>query len=670
MSVNKDNMNEIELKELSNCIRFLSIDAINKAASGHPGMPMGMSDFSTVLFTEFLKFNPKDPKWIDRDRFILSAGHGSMLLYSLLYLTGYEDITIEDIKKFRQIKSKCAGHPEYKYLQGIETTTGPLGQGIANAVGMALSEKLLKEKLGKDIINHKIYCIAGDGCLMEGISQEAISFAGNLNLNNIVLIWDNNSISIDGDTSLATCEDMKMRFEACGWEVIKINGHNFEEIRSALEKSQNATKPILIDCKTTIAYGSPNKAGSEKSHGSPLGAEETKFTRENLKWEYTEFEIPSKFMDLWRNSAKRNSETYNNWQKKFNSLDKEKSKILEQIEIKLAEKSFQDSLKQLKDKIFNEKATIATRSSSNMVLEFLTNQLDNLIGGSADLTSSVLTKTSTTKVINKDNYCGRYIHYGVREHAMGAIMNGIALHGNLIPYGGTFLVFSDYMKPAIRLASLMHIQVIYIFTHDSIGLGEDGPTHQPIEHLAMLRSIPNLNLFRPADNLETIKAFEIALKDKYTPSVLVLSRQNLPFISPKIDNDFEKGAYILSNSKISKEKNRLEKEITILATGSECSLALDVQSELEKLSISSEVVSMFNSNIFDAQTDEYKNKILDKNKYIISIEASSSFGWHKYTNSLNFSIDSFGLSGKANDLFDYFGLTKEKISSKISKELK
>jgi len=652
---------------MANAIRFLSIDAIELANSGHPGMPMGMADVVTVLFSEFLNFNPKDPKWLNRDRFILSAGHGSMLIYSLLYLTGYEDITIDDIKKFRQLGSKCAGHPEYDHFAGIETTTGPLGQGVANAVGMAVGKEILAKKIGENFLNHKVYCVAGDGCLMEGISQEAISLAGHLNLKNLIILWDNNSISIDGKTSLATSENMKMRFEACGFEVIQIDGHDFDQIRDALNKVQKSEKPVMIDCKTTIAFGSPNKSGSEKSHGSPLGVSETEQTRKNLNWNYQPFEIPEEILLKWRSVCEKSKIKWQKWNQDFESLETSKKDDLNRILNKKLPADFAKKIIEFKQKIFLEKPTQATRKSSANVLEFLTSQLSELIGGSADLTESVLTKTSSTKSIDKNDFSGRYIHYGIREHAMGAIMNGLSLYGNFIPYGGTFLVFSDYMKPAIRIAALMKRQVIYILTHDSIGLGEDGPTHQPIEHLAMLRSIPNLNVFRPCDAIETLESFEIALEQKETPSAIILTRQNLKFLQKNFSekNNSFFGGYIISNC--------LNPQATLIATGSEVSLAVEAQENLAKENISVRVVSIPCFELFDQQSQDYKNEILgEKNHLKIGIEAAISQGWHKYlgSNSSFIGMESFGASGKGEDLFNHFKINVDTICKIVKKYAK
>jgi transketolase len=642
-----------KFKDLANCIRFLSIDAVEKANSGHPGMPMGMADVATILFAEFLKFDPKNPKWLDRDRFILSAGHGSMLLYSLLFLTGYDDISLDDIKQFRQLHSKTAGHPEYSELEGIETTTGPLGQGLANAVGMAISEKLLKSRFGEDAINHKIYTIAGDGCLMEGISQEAISIAGHLALNNLIVLWDDNSISIDGDVNLTTSENMKMRFEACGWDFIAVDGHDYGEIRKSLQNAQKSDKPVLIACKTVIGYGSPSKEGTEKCHGSPLGKDEIVKTRQKLGWSHDSFVIPDELLEKWRGFGAKSQEISQKWHQKFASLN-----------VDLPE-DFASNLADFREKLFAEKANHASRKSSQIVLEFLTQNLPQMIGGSADLTGSVLTKTSHTFGISKDNFAGRYIHYGVREHAMGAIMNGISLHGNFIPYGGTFLVFSDYMKPAIRLSALMQRQVIYILTHDSIGLGEDGPTHQPIEHLAMLRGVVNLNVFRPCDAKETLDCFEIALQNKNTPSAMILSRQNLPFLSQKIENLSSFGAYEISPCD--------DAQIAIFATGSEVEIAVEAQKMLAENGLKAKVVSIPCFEIFEKQSEEYKRQILGgKNMVKVAIEAGIEQGWRKYIgeDGIFVGMSSFGASAKASDLYEYFGITAKKVVELVVKKIK
>ena len=643
--------------DLANCIRFLSIDAVQKANSGHPGMPMGMADVATVLFKNFLRFNPKNPDWLNRDRFVLSAGHGSMLLYSLLYLTGYKSISINNIKKFRQLNSICAGHPEYHPKTGIETTTGPLGQGISNAVGFAIAEEILKNKLGKDLINHKTYVLAGDGCLMEGISHEAMSLAGHLKLKNLVMLFDNNSISIDGPTNLAVSDNFKKRFEGYGWDYISINGHNEKEIFKALKKVQKAKKPTVISCKTKIGYGSPNKSGKASSHGSPLGVDEIKLVRKALNWKTKPFDIPNKILNEWRKIGQRGE-----------ILEKKWNKILIRKKIKFNQtlkNNFTTALKKEKENAIKEPKSLATRKCSEMTLNALTKQKNNLIGGSADLAGSNNTKTKNHKIIKPGDFTGDYIHYGVREHAMSGVMNGIALHSNLIPYGGTFLIFSDYCKPSIRLSALMKKRVIYVMTHDSIGLGEDGPTHQPIEQLSGLRAIPNLNVFRPADRIETIECWEHALKSSKTPSVLSLTRQNLNPVRKTYPNKnlCSLGAYevLRTNKKIN---------LTILASGSEVNLALEVSHKLAKDKIYSKVISMPCMELFELQSKSYKNKILEETKFKISIEAGSSDCWKKYVgdNGIAFGIDEFGKSAPYKDIYKYFGLESTNIKN-ITKKL-
>ena len=645
--------------DLANCIRFLSIDAVQKANSGHPGMPMGMADVATVLFRHFLKFNPQNPNWINRDRFVLSAGHGSMLLYSLLYLTGYKSISLNSIKKFRQLNSICAGHPEYHPKTGIETTTGPLGQGIANAVGFAIAEEVLKKKLGKNLINHKTYVLAGDGCLMEGISHEAMSLAGHLKLKNLVMLFDNNNISIDGPTSLAVSDNFKKRFESYGWDYILIDGHNENQIYRALKRVQNAKKPTVISCKTKIGYGSPNKSGKSSSHGSPLGLDEIKLVRKVLKWKYKPFEIPNKLLNKWRAIGSKGQLN----EKKWNKLIKKQSKKLNLIK----NNNFKNVLNSEKKLAIKESKSLATRKCSELTLSALTNSNNNLIGGSADLAGSNNTKTKKHKIITPGNFDGNYIHYGVREHAMSGVMNGIALHSNFIPYGGTFLIFSDYCKPSIRLSALMQQRVIYVMTHDSIGLGEDGPTHQPIEQLSGLRSIPNLNVFRPADRIETIECWEHALKTANTPSVLSLTRQNLDPIRKKYssNNKCSLGAYevLRTNKKI---------KLTILASGSEVNLAIEASHKLAKEKIYSKVISVPCMELFDKQSKTYRNKILNETKNKISIEAGSSDCWKKYVgeNGKNFGINEFGKSAPFKEIYKYFGLTKENITNKSKNLIK
>ena len=645
-----------QYKELANCIRFLSIDAVQKANSGHPGMPMGMADVATVLFKDFLNFNPKDPGWINRDRFVLSAGHGSMLLYALLYLTGYKSITLNDIKNFRQLNSICAGHPEYHPNSGIETTTGPLGQGISNAVGFAISEEIFKKQAGKKIIDHKTYVLAGDGCLMEGISHEAMSLAGHLKLKNLVMLFDNNSISIDGPTSLAVSDNFKKRFESYGWEYILIDGHNEKEIFRTLKKVQNTKKPTVISCKTKIGYGSPNKSGKSSSHGSPLGLDEIKLVRDNLNWKHKPFEIPNKILNEWKKIGKKGQLIENKWNKIYKKRKSSIDKIFKNNFTKVLKVEKQNAVKELK--------SLATRKSSEKVLVALTEENNTLIGGSADLAGSNNTKTKHQKITKPGDFNSDYIHYGVREHAMSGIMNGLALHSNLIPYGGTFLIFSDYCKPSIRLSALMEQRVIYVMTHDSIGLGEDGPTHQPIEQLSGLRSIPNLNVFRPADRMETIECWEHALKSSKTPSVLSLTRQNLDAIRKKYSkvNKCSLGAYevLRTNKKI---------HLTIIASGSEVNLAIETSHKLAKQKIYSKVISMPCQDLFDSQSNRYKGKILNETEMKISIEAASTDSWKKYLGNkgLSFGIDTFGKSAPYKEIYKHFGLTAANIANKSKK---
>ena len=657
----------IKVSQLSNAIRFLSIDAVQKANSGHPGMPMGMADVATVLFKFHLRFNPKNPSWINRDRFILSAGHGSMLLYSLLYLTGYEKIKLEDIKNFRQLDSICAGHPEYINNSGIETTTGPLGQGLANSVGLAIASEIYKKKFGTKIINHKTYVIASDGDLMEGISHESMSLAGHLKLKNLIVFFDNNKISIDGSTSLSVSDNYKKRFESYGWNFLEINGHSEKQINAAIKKANKSNKPTLISCKTVIGFGSPNKSGKSSSHGSPLGEDEIKLVRKKLNWSHLPFEIPEDILTEWRQIGAKGENLEKDWLKELN---KSRANIKENFN-QFNNKIYRDKLNELitleKEKYFKEKPEMATRQCSMKVIELLNNLMPNLVGGSADLSGSNNTKTSNSIIFNSKNYGGNYIHYGVREHGMAAAMNGIALYHNLIPYGGTFLIFSDYCKPAIRLSALMGLRVIYIFSHDSIGLGEDGPTHQPIEHLSGLRAIPNLNVFRPADINETLECWEASLNNEKGPSAIILSRQKLNYICkfPNKVNQSLLGAYEVN---ISSHDNK----VTIIASGSEVELALSTQEQLKELGIESKVVSMPCQELFDQQSEEYKSKILEDDNLIVSVEAGTVCCWHKYLkkDDIAIGIDKFGKSAPYKEIYEEMNLTSLKIASIIQKKLR
>ena len=644
----------IQCKDLSNAVRFLSIDAVEKANSGHPGLPMGMADVATVLFKHFLKFNTKNPNWLNRDRFILSAGHGSMLLYSLLYLTGYKSISLDDIKSFRQLNSICAGHPEYHPGTGIETTTGPLGQGIANGVGFAIAEEILKKKFGKKIINHKTYVLSGDGCLMEGISHEALSLAGHLKLKNLIMLFDNNSISIDGPTSLAVSDNFKKRFNSYGWEYIEIDGHNEKQIFRALKKAQKAKRPTTISCKTIIGYGSPNKSGTGSAHGSPLGKDEVNLVRKKLKWNHEPFKIPEKILNEWRKIGNKGAKEEIKWKKYYNK----KKNLIE----KTFSNEFKENFETEKQNIIKNPETIATRKSSEKILTILTETNNNIIGGSADLSGSNNTKTKNHKIIKPGDFSGNYIHYGVREHAMSGIMNGIALHSELIPYGGTFLIFSDYCKPSIRLSAFMKQRVIYVMSHDSIGLGEDGPTHQPVEQLSHLRSVPNLNVLRPADTMETLECWEIALKNSSSPSILALTRQKINPIRKEFvkENKCSYGAYELS-------RTNKEIKLTIFASGSEVNLAIKVSHKLAIESIYSKVISVPCQELLEEQSADYKKKILNETKFKISIEAGSTDCWKKYVGEkgVTFGINDFGKSAPYSDVYKHFSLTSENITKKV-----
>ena len=646
------------LRELSNAIRFLSIDAVEKANSGHPGLPMGMADVATILFKYYLRFNPKNPGWINRDRFVLSAGHGSMLLYSLLYLTGYKSISLKDIQNFRQLNSICAGHPEYKKNSGIETTTGPLGQGLSNAVGMAIAEEILKKKFGSSLINHKTYVVTSDGDLMEGISHEAMSLAGHLKLKNLVVFFDNNKISIDGSTKLAISDNYKKRFESYGWSFQEVNGHNEKQISRAIKKALKSKKPSLISCKTIIGYGSPNKSGKESSHGAALGNKEVELVRKKLKWKYGPFEIPKEILNEWREIGKKGNLQEKKWNSIFNKKGKKVKDEFSRVINEKLPKNLDKIIEEEKRKFFDSKPTIASRNSSASVLEAVTNNLPELIGGSADLSGSTNTKTKHSTIIKPSNFKGNYIHYGVREHAMAGIMNGMALHGGIIPYGGTFLIFLDYCKPSLRLSAFMGLKVIYIFSHDSIGLGEDGPTHQPIEHLVHLRAIPNLNVFRPADTIETLECWEIALKSSTNPSVIALSRQKLPFVTETFSkkNMSRLGAYEIIETKT-------VPEVTLIASGSEVQIAIDAKKKLENVNINSKVVSMPCQELFDKQSKEYREKIIDKESIKISIEAGSIFGWEKYVgpNGISLGMKSFGKSAPYKKIYEHFNLTSDNI---------
>jgi transketolase len=625
-------------------------------------MPMGMADIATILFKDYLKFDPKDPNWLNRDRFILSNGHGSMLLYACLYLAGYKNITLKDIKNFRQLGSPTAGHPEYKELPGIETTTGPLSQGLANAVGIALAERILNSRFGNKIIDHFTYVFLGDGCLMEGLSHEACSFAGHLNLSKLIVFFDDNSISIDGSTKLSVSDNHLKRFESYGWSTISINGHNHSEISKAIKHAKKNVKPTFIACKTKIGFGSPNKESTASSHGSPLGEEEINLTRKNLNWHYGMFKIPNNLFNEWRNFSSKNLKKKNIWDKSFKKI-KNKKKYKMYFNNKMPS-GLLEKINNFKSYHTKSKTNCATRKSSEMALELFTSNIENLIGGSADLTGSNNTKTKNLKPITKKDFSGRYIYYGVREHAMAGIMNGLALHKGIRPYGGTFLVFTDYCRPSIRLAALMGLPIIYVMTHDSIGLGEDGPTHQPIEHLSSLRTMPNLTIIRPCDIIETLEAWHCALFDVNAPSVIVLTRQDVPLIRTKQSskNLLRLGAYPIIDFK--------KYDATILATGSEVQIAIKSSSNLYKENIKVRVISFPSWELFSKQSKRYKAKILG-NKSIFAIEAGVINGWEKYIPSENFlGMNSFGASGPYKELYKHFGLIESNLSKLIKKRIK
>jgi transketolase len=597
---------------------------------------------------------------------VLSAGHGSMLLYSLLYLTGYKSISIKDIQNFRQLKSICAGHPEYKKKSGIETTTGPLGQGLSNAIGMAIAEEVMKKRFGSNLINHRTYVIASDGDFMEGISHEAMSLAGHLKLKNLVVFFDNNKVSIDGSTKLTVSDNYKKRFESYGWNFQEVNGHNEKQISKAIKKTLKSKKPSLISCKTIIGYGSPNKSGKASSHGAALGDEEVALVRKKLKWKYKPFEIPKEILSEWRKIGKRGDLQEKKWNIVYNKKSKKvKDEFSRQINTKLP-KNLDKIIDKEKRKFFNLKPNVASRQSSASVLEAITKNLPELVGGSADLSGSNNTKTKYSTIIKPSNFKGNYIHYGVREHAMAGIMNGMALHGGILPYGGTFLIFLDYCKPSLRLSAFMGLRVIYIFSHDSIGLGEDGPTHQPIEHLAHLRAIPNLNVFRPADTIETLECWEIALKSSTNPSVIALSRQKLPFVTETLTkkNMSNLGGYEL-------KKTNLNPEVTLIASGSEVQIAIEALNKLQEININSKVISMPCQELFDKQSKEYKEKIIDKNSIKISIEASSIYGWEKYVgpDGISLGIKSFGKSAPYKKIYEHFNLTSDNVVKTAKKML-
>ena len=646
---------QAHIRRLANVIRMLSIDAVEKAKSGHPGLPMGMADAATVLFSRFLKFDPANPHWPDRDRFVLSAGHGSMLLYSLLYLTGYPEMTIEQLKNFRQVGSRTAGHPEYGHAPGIETTTGPLGQGIANAVGMAIAEAHLGARFGKELVNHKTYVIASDGDLEEGISHEAISLAGHLKLNKLIVLWDHNNITIDGSTSLSESTDVIERFKAVGWKTDSCDGHDAADVFRALAAAQSADAPVMIACKTIIGFGMPHRQGTQKAHSDAPGADEVAGTRKELGWDYPPFVVPDDLLGQWRQIGAQGKSSWEAWVKRKNTHAKAREFDAAMADAVPAEVG--QGLVALKEKMSAEKPVAGTRKHSEKALEVINDKLTITIGGSADLTPSNNTKTKNIAEMKPGDLSGRYIHYGIREHGMAAAMNGMALHGGVIPYGGTFMVFSDYCRPSIRLAALMGVRTIFVMTHDSIGVGEDGPTHQPVEQLAALRAIPNLLVMRPADGIETAECWQIALEHAKRPSLLAFSRQDVPTVrtTHTAENLSAKGAYELAGDANAK--------ITLLATGSEVGLAVQAREALAKEGIGSRIVSMPCWALFEEQSAQYRQSVLGPGTVKIAIEAAVRQGWDRYigADGLFIGMHSFGSSGPAKDVYRHFHITPEAV---------
>ncbi len=647
---------DVSPSDCANALRALAMDAVEKAKSGHPGMPMGMADVASVLFRQFLKIDPSEPGWPDRDRFVLSAGHGSMLQYALHFLMGYPDMPMSELQRFRQLGAHTAGHPEYGHALGVETTTGPLGQGLATAVGMAIAERMMNARFGSALVDHRTWVIAGDGCLMEGVSQEAIDLAGHLRLGKLVVLWDDNEITIDGATKLSTSTAQLARFRASGWATQRVYGHDHEAIARALETARKSSKPTLIACRTIIGKGAPNKQGGHSVHGAPLGDAEIAAARAELGWTLPPFELPSDVVADWREAGARGKADAQSWSGRLAASGKagEFNRWMagELPDMSGVEATFNGWLEG------NQKA--ATRKASELALEVLTAAVPEMVGGSADLTGSNLTKTKATPPLTADDYSGRYVYYGIREFGMAAAMNGMALHGGVLPYGGTFLVFSDYCRNAIRMSALQKAKVVYVLTHDSIGLGEDGPTHQPIEHIMSMRMIPNLEVFRPADVIETAECWQLAVANQGTPSVLALSRQNLPQLRHSGPNLSAKGAYRL-------EAAVAPRKVVLVATGSEVEIALAVRAALETKGIGADVVSMPSMSRFLAQDAAYKADVLPKGVLVASIEAGTTFGWERITglDGLRFGIDTFGASAPINDLYDMFGLTAEKITPQI-----
>lgn len=652
-------------RQMANAIRALSMDAVEKAKSGHPGMPMGMADVATVLFSQHLKFDAATPDWADRDRFVLSAGHGSMLIYALGYLLGYEGMTIDEVKNFRQLGAKTAGHPEYGHAPGVETTTGPLGQGVANAVGMAMAEAHLGARFGDDIVDHFTYVIAGDGCLMEGISQEAIALAGHLQLRKLIVLWDDNEISIDGPISLSDTTNQLQRFEASGWATTRIDGHNPDEISRAIVQAQSSDRPTLIACKTVIGYGAPTKQGTSATHGAPLGADEIAGTRKAIDWPHAPFDVPDDILNRWRAAGNRGSDARSTWERRVAASPNGRA-LCDQLS-GAQTGAVSDALRAYKKALSQEPPNVATRKSSEMALEVVNAATQMTLGGSADLTGSNNTRTKNLDPYSAENYAGRYVYYGIREHGMAAAMNGLALHGGVIPYGGTFMVFTDYCRPSIRLAALMGIGSIFVMTHDSIGLGEDGPTHQPVEHLAACRAIPSLNVYRPCDAIETAECWELAILERQSPSMLVLTRQGLApaRLTHTEENLCAKGAYIVADVP---DPNVPAPDVVLIASGSEVSIALSAQKSLACDGIKARVVSAPCFEKFAAQTQAYQESVLGTAPRV-GVEAAIRQGWDLFLRRKDHFIgmESFGASAPASDLFQHFGITAAAIDTAARK---
>jgi len=668
MTAHAQGPSPVSHQRMANAVRFLAVDAVEQAKSGHPGMPMGMADVATVLYSRFLKFDATAPRWHDRDRFVLSAGHGSMLLYAVGHLAGFPDLDIEQIRNFRQLGSKTPGHPEVGHPLIADTTTGPLGQGLATAVGMAIAERLLQTRFGKEIVDHYTYVIAGDGCLMEGISHEAISLAGHLKLAKLIVLWDDNRISIDGATDLAVSDDQRLRFQASGWNTAAVDGHDPEAIAQAIAAARHSDRPTMIACRTTIGFGAPTKAGSEKTHGAPLGGPEIEGMRAALDWSHAPFEVPEDVLSAWRAAGTRSAAARKDWEARLAALDPGRRAEFERVVAGRLPVALPAALDAFKRKVSETKPKDACRKASQNVLDVLAATVPELLGGSADLTHSNLTIAKGQKSVAPGDFSGSYLHYGIREFAMAAIMNGVALHGGFIPYGGTFLVFSDYMRNAIRLSALMDLRVVYVLTHDSIGVGEDGPTHQPIEHLASLRAMPNLLVLRPCDGVETAECWAIALESAKGPSALALSRQALPTVRTghTEENLCARGAYVLAEAAAGPRK------VTLLATGSEVSLALEARAKLEADGIGTAVVSMPCWELFDRQPADYRNAVLGPNTVRVAVEAAGGFGWERYIglDGAFIGMPGFGISAPPEQVYSHFGITAEAVVGAAKERLK